>query len=425
MTVRQALASRRACLLLAFVLALVPRKGWPQGQPLGPEFRVNTYTTDQQTTPRFATDPSGNFVVVWLSLLQDGSGNGVFGQRYASSGLPSGPEFRVNTFLIASQSLPVAASDSSGNFVVVWMSYTQDGSSWGVFGQRYASSGIPLGSEFRVNTYTTGSQAAPSVASDPSGNFVVVWQSDGQDGLGYGVFGQRYTGSGSPAGPEFRVNTSTTNDQSLPSMAADGSGNFVVVWRSDGQDGSVGGVFGQRYASSGGALGPESRVNTYTTNEQFRPSVASDGSGDFIVAWASLQDGSDNGIFGQRYAGSGSPQGPEFRVNTDTANSQQYPFVAADPSGNFVVVWSSDGQDGSGTGIFGQRFAGSGGPLGAQFRVNTYTAGNQDRPSVAADPSGNFVVGWRSANQDGSVYGVFAQRYSEIVPVELLRFGVE
>ena len=46
------------------------------------------------------------------------------------------------------------ASDSSGNFVVVWMSDSQDGSSDGVFGQRYASSGTPLGPEFRVNTYT-------------------------------------------------------------------------------------------------------------------------------------------------------------------------------------------------------------------------------------------------------------------------------
>ena len=47
-----------------------------------------------------------------------------------------------------------------------------------------------VGPEFRVNTYTTSTQASPSVASDPNGNFVVVWQSDGQDGSGYGVYGQ-------------------------------------------------------------------------------------------------------------------------------------------------------------------------------------------------------------------------------------------
>ena len=124
------------------------------------------------------------------------------------------------------------ASDSSGNFVVVWESDSQDGSSYGVFGQRYASTGAPLGPEFRVNTYTTGHQGHPAVASDSSGNFVVVWPSYSQDGSSYGVFGQRYASTGAPLGPEFRVNTYTTNSQSCPAVASDASGNFVVVWTS-------------------------------------------------------------------------------------------------------------------------------------------------------------------------------------------------
>ena len=79
------------------------------------------------------------------------------------------------------------ASDAAGNFVVVWQS--SDGFYNGVFGQRYASTGTPLGPEFRVNTYTTRSQGNPAVASDSSGNFVVVWGSSYQDGSLVGVFG--------------------------------------------------------------------------------------------------------------------------------------------------------------------------------------------------------------------------------------------
>ena len=122
-----------------------------------------------------ASDSSGNFVVVWESYYQDGSGFGVFGQRYASTGAPLGPEFRVNTHTTISQRYPAVASDSSGNFVVVWDSSSQDGSSYGVFGQRYASTGAPLGPEFRVNTYTTGSQTirpwprTPPATSSSSG----------------------------------------------------------------------------------------------------------------------------------------------------------------------------------------------------------------------------------------------------------------
>ena len=83
--------------------------------------------------------------------------------------------------------------DDTGNFVVAWASYLQDGSHYGIFGQRYDSTGTALGPEFRVNTYTTYGQTRPAVAADPTlGNFVVIWDSQLQDGLGVGVFGQRY-----------------------------------------------------------------------------------------------------------------------------------------------------------------------------------------------------------------------------------------
>jgi hypothetical protein len=130
------------------------------------------------------------------------------------------------------------AANASGNFVVLWESDTQDGSGFGIFGQRYASSGAPLGGEFRVNTYTTGTQAFPAVAADAVGNFVVVWESYGEDGSSMGVFGQRYAATGAPLGAEFRANTFTTSGQYVPTVASDASGNFVIAWGSNGQDGS-------------------------------------------------------------------------------------------------------------------------------------------------------------------------------------------
>ena len=66
-----------------------------------------------------------------------------------------------------------------------------------------------------------------------------------------------------------------------------------------------------------------------------------------------------------------------------------------------------------------------GSPLGPEFRVNTYTTSAQDRVSVAADLSGNFLVVWDSVGQDGSLTGVFGQRYAPIVPVELMHFRIE
>jgi len=381
-------------------------------QPVGPEFQVNTFTTNAQDYPSVAKDGAGNFVVAWESGGQDGNGGGVFGQRYDNNGDTLGGEFQVNTYITSNQTRPSVAMDGAGNFVVVWQSLGQDGEGSGIFGQRYDSAGNPVGSEFQVNTFTSGKQGLPSVAMNPSGDFVVVWTSFGQDGDGDGIFGQRYDSTGCTAGAEFQVNTYFTSAQFEPSVAMDGSGNFVVVWASSGQDGSSFGVYGQRYNNAGGPAGPEFRVNTYTTNAQRLESVAMDGSGDFIVVWQSLdQDGSSYGIFGKRYDSLGTPLAPEFQVNTYITNQQQCGHVAADGTGNFVVVWASNGQDGNSYGIFGRQYDSTGDTLGTEFQVNTYVTSSQTHPSVAFDDSGNFVVAWASNGQDGSNFGIFGQRY--------------
>jgi len=390
---------------------------WPGLRPaaaqlLGPEFQVNSYTTSYQEAPAVAAHGSGNFVVVWGSDGPDGSSYGVFGQRFNPTGSPVGGEFQVNTYTTSHQNFPAVAAGSSGSFVVVWHSYGQDGSNLGVFGQRFNSVGAPVGSEFQANSYTTSYQWFPKVAADGSGNFVVVWWSSDQDGSSYGVFGQRFNSTGSPVGSEFRVNSYTTSSQVAPAVATEGAGNFVVVWTSRYQDGQGDGVFGQRFDSAGNPVGSEFQVNSFTTGRQGSPAVAVDGSGNFVVAWESyLQDGSDPGVFGQRFDSAGVPVGPEFQVNSYTTSGQRSPALAADGSGNFVVVWDSIGQDGSHEGVFGQRFNSAGSPVGSEFQINSYTTSYQQIPVIAADGSGNFVVVWESYGQIGSNdMDVFGQR---------------
>jgi hypothetical protein len=409
---------RGSHLFRLLALALIPGAAWAQGNPLGPEFRVNTYTTDAQTLPAVASFPSGGFVVAWQSYGQDSSLLGVFAQRYSPGGAPVGPEFRVNTYTTSHQAVPSVATDPSGNFVVVWWSTGQDGSNNGVFAQRYSTSGSPLGAEFRVSTATLGHQYRSAVAADAAGNFVVVWASYDGSGPDMGIFGQRYASSGVPVGSEFRINTYTTFQQTRPAVAADGGGNFVVVWESITQDGSFFGVFGQRFASTGSPAGPEFRVNQYTTNDQHELSVAADAAGNFVVSW-----GSEAEVFARRYSGSGAPLGSEFRVNGNSLDYQGEPSVAADPSGNFVIVWYLIG---TGLGnVMGQRYDSVGAPLGPVFAIETYPTGKQWRPAVASDAAGRFVVVWQSYPQDGSFNGIFGQRFDSILPVELTGFRID
>ena len=384
--------------------------------PPGPEFQVNTYTSASQYTPSVAMEPTGDFVVVWISP-QDGSGYGVYAQRYNAAGVPQGGEFRVNTHTTDAQQAPNVAMDSHGNFVIVWESGAQDGSSLGVYAQRFSSTGMPLGGEFRVNTFTTSSQRWPKVALDALGNFVVTWTSNGQEGSGYGVYARRYNAAGTALSGEFRVNSYTTAFQSLSAIAMDSSGDFTIAWHSYGQDGSGTGIYAQRYNAAGSPQGGEFRANTYTTQSQGLPTVAMDAGGDFVIAWQSRdQDGSGDGVYAQRYNALGVPQGGEFRANTQTADFQRYPSVAMDGDGDLIVTWSSQAQDGSAYGVYAKRYAASGAAQGGEFRVNTFTPGDQRYPVVALDFDGDAAIAWESRDQDGSALGVFARQVAPGIP---------
>jgi hypothetical protein len=397
-------AVRSAAALVALLLPL-----GAEGQiPAGPDFQVNGFTTDRQNRSSVASDAAGNFVVVWQSRSQDGSDYGIFARRYDASGAPlGGSEFRVNSMTAYAQTGPRVASSAAGQLVVAWDS--PDGSANGVFARRFSSAGAPLGLDFPVNGFTTNVQRMPAVASDANGNFVVVWQSLGQDAASSeGVFGRLFDAAGVPRGPEFQVNSFTTGRQARASVAMDATGGFVVVWTSYDQDGSSAGILGQRFDALGARAGAEFQVNSYTPYAQFRPSVASDAAGNFVVTWASYLPANTTGILGQRFNAAGLRQGAEFHVDPGIGYANGYNQVSSDPSGNFVVAWDAN-PTGLNRDVYARRYDSAGVPEGPEFLVNAYATGYQVAGSVAVDAA-RFVVTWTDYGRDGYLSGVFAQR---------------
>ncbi len=166
----------------------------------------------------------------------------------------------------------------------------------------------------------------------------------------------------------------------------DADGDFVVAWWlsfSEGTFDSIG-VYAQRYNAAGETQGNEFLVNTTTANNQYNASVAMDDDGDFVIAWQSqLQDGSEYGIYAQRYNAAGVTQGGEFRVNATTAGNQSLPAASMDADGDFVVAWQSNLQDGSGTGIYAQRL-------------------QRDRCATRQRVSRQYLHHWQSRQRGGS-----------------------
>lgn len=157
--------------------------------PVGDQILVQSSTTLTVGPVRVASAGAGEFVVTWSAHPYYESGpNQVFARRYDGGGAPRGEMFAVENSP-SDQIAPVVAADKRGDFLVVWASEGE------IFGKRYAADGSVIGTEFQVNSYTTGVQTRPSVAAGKVGDFIVSWQSDGQDGSSNGVFARRIRSS--------------------------------------------------------------------------------------------------------------------------------------------------------------------------------------------------------------------------------------
>ncbi len=176
--------------------------------------------------------------------------------------------------------------DSAGDFVIAYQGY--DSNCHGVFAQQFNASGVSQGSVFRVNSPQGDNQGAPSIAMDTSGNFVIAWE-DGGSAQTAGVYAQRYTytsGSGGPTVNGTNTAISTAAGAANPSVAMEPTGQFVIAWQFT-QTGTNPGVEVQRFDGSGNALTSVVQVSSPENYFQTHPSVAIDSEGDFVVAWES------------------------------------------------------------------------------------------------------------------------------------------
>lgn len=392
----------------AATLAIVgPVTSMGQISPLGSEFQINTYTPDSQAAPDIASGPNNTFVVTWEDF-RPGS-NDVFAQRFDGSGNAVGTEFRVNNFTGGTHRFPAVSTDVNGDSVFVWTSYSA-----GIFGRVFDSSWNPIGTEFQANTTPPGSNT-PDVAKAANGDFVVVWDQDffGGDGSQAGVFGQRFDKNTIALGTEFLVNTYTTNSQGDPAAAAVSDGSFIITWNGAGA-GDPSGVFARRFAGDGTPLDSEFQVNSYTTYTQGgEPAVAAGTNANFVVTWPSNL----SAIMAQPFDSAGTALVAEIQVSFDYGLIAQ--DVAVSPGGRFVVVWGGGTEHQPlGTGdVYGRLFDSTGTGLGTRFQVNTYTTGGQGQPAVAFTSESELVVVWTGAvGQDGSGNGIFGQRFQITLP---------
>ena len=377
------------------------------------EFRVNddTETGRQETSGdvdhsqrAVALANDGSYVVVWSSEGQDAVGWGVYAQRFDKYGNELTGEILVNEIESGNEQWARVVCDSNGDFVVTWTS-DHDGSK-DVYARRFSSAGTPLAGEFRVNTTTANDQQDSSIAIDASGNFIVVWEGQGiVDSAG--VYYRRYNANGTfMDATEQRANLTDIGTERDASVAMNAAGDFVVVWEVGGS------IKFQMFASDGT---PGTAKTVYIDNVSSKPDVAMDALGNFVVVYR--WDGAfGRGVWGHQFDNSGVEVAPWFRVgpgNDVVYKDHDKPSIAMDDAGNFIVTYESIADGGPGKTVFAARFQSDTTSLG-EFQVNQTTAGNQHMASIAMSDLDNYVVVF--TGEDADQTGVYARQYG-VVPV--------
>jgi Ca2+-binding RTX toxin-like protein len=286
------------------------------------ETRVNTYTTGRQgyilnidSAPVTTLLQDGGWVVAWTSADQDGSGVGIFQQRYDISGSPVGDEEQVNTLSAGNQTDPRIVALDGGGWVVSWWTITDDE----ICHQVFNADGTPNGSEVQIG-------AGRYIESVPlsGGGWVTSWLA------GNGVAVQGFNADGTAIAAPFLAGM----HYNQMSLAALNTGGWVVSW-------------GEVNDLHQAVFGPDGSSPTYSVIENISPSNINSGhvghvltplaGGGFLVSWLE-----GHALHQQAFDAGNEPVSSEGIVSTNVGSFADIGFytVIAGDAGGWTIAWT-------------------------------------------------------------------------------------
>ena len=385
------------------------------GEPVGEAIQVNTFTTRDQHDANVTVLSNGRYLVTWTSdddyLNVDNYDNAsryIKGRIYDENNNPV-----CNEFIVSRAEYDPIIGLPDGGFIVTWSADARynntdqgaidnpiyqdvnDGSEYGIFGQRFDAYGNKVGESFQINTYTSADQIDSDIALDSNGNILITWQSENQDGSSYGIYTQKFelTSSGvTKIGSEVQVNTTTSGAQTDPEITALPNGKAIITWE-NGTD-----IYAQILGDNGSKIGSEIKVTSNVSVES-NPVVTSISTG-FIITWQSNESG-NNDIFTQQFDINGVKVGDAIKVNTTVMAEQVEPTITTLSDGGYIIAWQN------GDIISAQRFNVD----GSKYKTNSFDLDEDSSITITfaelmsndTDPQGHtFKVTSVSNSQNGT-----------------------
>ena len=341
-----------------------------------------------QTNPFIISDASGGAIIAWTDA-RGGATTDVYAQRINSAGAA---QWTANGVALCTatgdQNGQVMVSDGSGGAIVGWVDNRVAND---IYAQRINSAGAVQWTANGVAVCTaTNQQTTPAIASDGSGGAILTW-ADARSGT-TDIYAQRINSSGAPQWTGNGTGVCVVSgSQADPAIASDGAGGAVIAW-DDNRAGNFD-IYSQRLNSAGGAQWIfNGTALCLSTGDQTLPDLAADGTGGGIVGWQDFRNG-NNDIFAQRIAGTGVIQWEDAgEPVSDVVLDQTAPRIVVDSQGEAIVCWV-DARTGT-SDVFAERMETRLGYWGHPEPVLTTVA------DIAHDQGGYVKVNWTASGRD-------------------------
>ena len=378
------------------------------------EFLLDPDPDNGQELPSVSPLHEGGWVAAWATET-DADGTDVRAQIRDRTGAATSTAFTVNGVTAGDQTRPRIEGLNDNTFVVVWDG-NGDPDDQGIYLSRYDAAGTLLQDNMLVNTTTTGDQLDPQVSQYFYGGFVVVWRGpDETSGTGNHFFMRQFQRSGAPVSDQIQL-VSANEPIGAPSASFQEDGRVQVAWQ--GPSGEPSGTNGwvQPYNLSGASVADAGRVapGSHWTEDQ-SPRIGKRSESAFAVVWQSdgSRDGDGSGVFARIMRSNATPWTTTATLSEVTSGDQTDPRVSGNSSGTLIAVWTSDGQDGDGLGVYARSFSNALDTidLGTELHLNAFTVGDQSQADVGRFRPGAFVSVWTGVHPASGVTAVYARRF--------------
>jgi hypothetical protein len=392
-----------------------------QPRPTGPEIYVDTDWSDYHDCPKLGVASDGSFEIVWGAGFSWTS-YAVKARRFNANGLPS----QHSSVLVTDDPwesdfvyTPLAVSPVSTGFRVL-MAAEDESETVRFFRRRIAPDGSPAPGDPRP----VGSAGTQWVLPGP-GDVLFAGRYDARQRL---LSLQKVDSLGKPTGKVYAVNSRPLALRVAPVLAPLSDGGWVVAYAGA----SIAGpgsparevIRARRFNAAGDPVGPDFDVNStpggaprrYQTLAGFGLLIAGGPSGQFAVAWDTLDSGKVPVVRTRLFNATNVPVGAETTVAS--GRSIYGPdSMAFDNSGRFLLVWlTSDSAAPPGFPSLGLRvrlLGVDGSPAGPAFSPQSQASA--DYPALDCSSVGwsgdSWLITWKGFYLEDEDNRIFLRRF--------------